>query len=131
MFTHIALDWGLSYIGLAYGDIGTGLALASSDKVDLDNYLEKINQLIQQNNIQEIIVGYPTNVKGQPTEVSNKIKVFSNRLQKHFPKLTVTLVDERFTTKLAKDKLSASTSREILNNQSAVEILNRYFEGLK
>jgi putative Holliday junction resolvase len=130
MFTHIALDWGEVYIGLAYGDKQTQLVLAAKDKVDPENYLQAISDLLQNNQISEIILGYPSNVRGKPTNTSNKINDFSKELQKHFPKLDITLVDERFTTKLAKDKLNSDIPRHILNNQSAAEILNRYFQSL-
>jgi putative transcription antitermination factor YqgF len=126
-FTHLGIDWGTRYLGIAYGDSETGLIMSYHHKVDPDNFYLVFEELLSSYEITDVVVGYPTNIVGGDTIVSTHITAFVSQLQDSYPTLNITLVNERYTTKDARAKLPHETPREILNNQSAAEILHTYF----
>jgi putative Holliday junction resolvase len=96
----LAIDYGLKRTGLAVTDplqiIANGLTTIESPKlIDfLKNYFGK-------EEVEMIIIGEPKNWDDTDTHATPLVKKIVERLKKEFPQMPVTLVDERFTSKMA------------------------------
>jgi putative holliday junction resolvase len=96
----LAIDYGLKRTGLAVTDplqiIANGLTTIESPKlIDfLKNYFGK-------EDVEMIIIGEPKNWDDTDTHATPLVKKIVERLKKEFPQMPVTLVDERFTSKMA------------------------------
>ncbi len=133
----IAVDVGQKRIGVAVTDplqlIANGLVTVSAG--DIFPFLEKY---LQQEQVDEFVVGLPKQMNNQPSESMKFVTPFVNRLKKLFPNIPVTFVDERFTSKLAQQTMLQSgiskTKRQdkaLIDQISATIILQSYLETKK
>jgi putative Holliday junction resolvase len=96
----LAIDYGLKRTGLAVTDplqiIANGLTTVESPKLIgfLKNYFTN-------ENVEMIIIGEPKNWDDTDTHATPLVKKIVERLKKEFPQIPITLVDERFTSKMA------------------------------
>lgn len=129
MFDHLAIDWGSKRLGLAVGDIGSGLVLPYN-KCFIDTQIELIlaQVLTDKPLIKTIVLGYPTNFNLDKTEVTKQVEKFATQVQQiiHQNKwaIQVKLFNERGTTKAYK---SETNNKENINHLAAVKILQQYF----
>ncbi|MCG8580269.1 MAG: Holliday junction resolvase RuvX [Bacteroidales bacterium] len=130
----LAIDYGRKKSGLAVTDplqiIANGLETVTSH--ELYDYLVKY---MKEEDVEKIVVGYPTQSNGQESESMKYIKPFVNRLKKNFPDLPIEWVDERFTSKLAFQtmidgglKKKARQDKALVDKVSATIILQTYME---
>ena len=95
-------------LGIDYGDVRVGLALSDSDKIiarpfktlinkNSKELLSDLKEIINQNEIDEIVVGVPYNMSGQDTKQTEKVREFITILKQKF-KLSINLIDERLTS---------------------------------
>jgi putative Holliday junction resolvase len=100
----IAIDYGLKRTGIAVTDplqiIATGLATVESK--ELMSFLKKY---FSQENVELILIGEPKNWDDSDTHATPLVEACIKDLQKNFPQLPVKKVDERFTSKMAKDAM--------------------------
>ncbi|GAB1858437.1 Holliday junction resolvase RuvX [Flavobacteriaceae bacterium MHTCC 0001] len=96
----LAIDYGKKRCGLAVTDelqiIASGLTTVESTKIlaFLENYLkDEVVELF--------LVGEPKQMDSSPSESEVLILKFLKQLEKHFPKIPIKRVDERFTSKMA------------------------------
>lgn len=97
----LAIDYGLKRTGLAVTDplqiISTGLA--SVETPQLFVFLKKY---LSAETVELFLVGEPKNMDDSDTHATPLVKTFVTRLRKEFPAVPVELIDERFTSKMAK-----------------------------
>ena len=100
----LAIDYGGKRTGLAVTDplqiIATGLETIHSK--DLIPYLQKYFASEQ---VELIIIGLPVNWDESDTHGTPLVKAAIKSLQKHFPAIPIKTVDERYTSKMAKDAM--------------------------
>lgn len=100
----IAIDYGKKRTGIAVTDplqiIATGLQTISS--VELISFLKKY---ISVEDVEEIIVGLPKNWDESDTHGTKPAEEAIRLIKKNFPAIKVTSVDERYTSKMAKDAM--------------------------
>lgn len=100
----ICIDYGSKRTGLAVTDpfqiIATGLTTVSSKELIpfLKNYFSK-------EPVELIIIGEPKNWDNTDTHATPLIEKCIKDLQKNFPQLPIKKVDERYTSKMAKDAM--------------------------
>jgi putative Holliday junction resolvase len=135
----IGIDLGTKTMGIAVTDslqiIASGLENFSYANNDLNLCLTKINNLLirYQNDVDKIILGYPTNVNGTKNERTLLIEQFHELLKAHI-EIPIVLQDERYSTIKAtgilkyEGKLKSSQIKKIKDKMSAVVILNEYME---
>ena len=96
----LAIDYGRKRIGLAISDptklIANGLATISNH--EFWDYL-KDNEIIKE--LECIVVGYPKKMNNEPSQIVEQINPFVKKLKKLFPEIEISLMDERFTSKIA------------------------------
>jgi len=132
----IALDVGDARIGIAISDALHLLATPHSTMERKDQYLQKLVQLIADERIGEVVVGYPINLDGSIGEQARKVENFVRKLEsalqaKELSKINCVLWDERLTTVQAQEVLGTSQLKNkersaTLDKISAALILESY-----
>jgi len=131
----IAIDYGKKRTGLAVTDIDQ--IIASPLTTIATNELEAfLRDYISNEKVDAIIVGYPTKMNNQPSDIVKQIDPFLNRLRKIFRDIDIHLVDERFTSTIAQRamieggmKKSDRRKKENIDKISASLILQSFMQG--
>ena len=126
MFDYLSIDWGLRRSGLAFGS--QALVMAYQKNLMTVDIWQTLDQEIAKRNTKIIVVGLPTNFFGKNTQISNLILEFVIELRVKYPNLQIETMEEKGSTKLSKKMLKID--KHDINHQSAVNILNWYFEKL-
>ena len=117
----IGIDYGERFVGLAIKKklLNTPYPLKILDSKEVDILVE-IEKVLHDNEIEEIVIGYPIGLNNHETRMTKVVdKFISNDLNK-ICELPVITVDERMTSKLIND------NTERTDDLAAVEILNSY-----
>ena len=100
----LSIDVGGKRTGLAVTDplqiIATGLTTIPSQ--DLVPFLK---DYVSKESVELIIVGWPTNWDDSPTHGTPIVEKAIKLLEKNFPAIPLKKVDERYTSKMAKDAM--------------------------
>jgi putative Holliday junction resolvase len=100
----LAIDYGGKRTGLAVTDplqiIATGLATIESK--ELIPFLKKY---LATETVELIIIGLPKNWDDTDTHGTPLVEAAIKKLQKEFPAIPLKTVDERYTSKMAKDAM--------------------------
>ena len=95
----IAIDYGKARCGVAATDdmkiIASGL-----DTVETRFLMDFLKKYVVENRVEEVVVGLPTDLKGNVSEVETDILGFIENFKKEFPQIEVHRFDERFTSKI-------------------------------
>jgi len=100
----LSIDYGLKRTGLAVTDpmqiIATGLTTVDSKQLTpfLRDYFMK-------EQVELIIIGEPKNWDDTDTHATALVENIIKELQKNFPTIPIQKVDERYTSKMAKDAM--------------------------
>ena len=124
----LAFDFGLKHIGVAIGQEITNTAetFFSLEAKNGEPDWSKLDPLVKEWRPKLLIVGNPLNMDGSDSEIKKKSDKFSNLINKRY-NIPVELMDERLTTREAKDRLkaeednSASSGRD--THQIAAQII--------
>ena len=137
----LGLDFGDKTIGVAMSDpfgwTAQGVEIIRRDNPQaMKPSLRRIAQLVEDNQVEVIVLGYPKNLDNSEGDRCEKTKVFATRLENRFPKVQVVLWDERFSTIAAERSmreggLSHDRRKEMIDMQAAVHILQGYLDSLK
>lgn len=100
----MCIDYGGKRTGIAVTDplqiIATGLTtIATKD------FIPFLKTYFQQEQVEKIIIGMPTNWDDSDTHATPLVKRAIEQLKKSFPSIPVETVDERYTSKMAKDAM--------------------------
>ena len=96
----LAIDYGSKRTGIAVTDteqiIASGLTTIATQQIFtfLADYLKK-------EPVEYLVVGDPKNLNNTPAESASAIHEFIKKLKNKHPEITVYMVDERFTSKMA------------------------------
>ena len=117
----LAIDYGTKRTGIAITDamqiIATGLGTIPTSS--LDHFIANI---VVKEEIDCFVVGEPKNLDGSDTNSSPYVNSFVRRLKKLYPGIFVHQIDERFTSKIAKQSILASgVNRKTRQNKSLVD----------
>ncbi len=134
----------MKILGLDYGDVRTGVAISDelgmiahgletiehngSDK----KLLERIKEIIKQNNIEKIVIGYPLNMNATKGPRAEKTDAFIKKL-KLATNMEVIKVDERLTTvashrTMTELNVGKDKKKKIVDTISAEYILQMYLD---
>tara|TARA_B110000003_G_scaffold255868_1_gene273007 strand:+ start:2747 stop:3157 length:411 start_codon:yes stop_codon:yes gene_type:complete len=130
----LGIDYGTKRTGIAITDviqiIASGLTTVSTHKLD-----DFIANLVISDDIECFVVGDPKNLDGSNTDSTGHVNGFVNRLQKTYPSIPVHQIDERFTSKIAKQSILASgvkrkgrQNKALVDEVSATIILQNYLD---
>lgn len=132
----IAIDYGLKRTGLAVSDplkiIATGLTTVESKLLIpfLKNYFSK-------EVVELIVIGEPKNWDDSDTHATPLVEKCIKDLKKNFPTIPIVKVDERYTSKMAKDsmiemglKKKQRRDKKLVDEIAATIILQEYMRNL-
>lgn len=96
----LGLDIGRLRTGIAETDPGATMAFPV-ETVATDQLLKWLTHKLASEPIAVVVVGYPTDLRGRPTDATPLVEQWEFALHKHFPQLTVVRIDERLTSAMA------------------------------
>lgn len=131
----LGVDWGEERIGLAVSD-ETG-TIASPYKV-IENDGKAAAAIVNAASVtgaEEIVIGYPLTLTGQEGPAAERVQEFARDVQRRVS-VPVKLIDERFTTKAAEEKLRAAGAspqkiKKTADAAAAALILQTYLDVSK
>lgn len=122
---YLAIDWGLSRIGLAAGDSETKIAIPFKVAADIKEVLA----VIKKEKIDEVVIGQPIKMSGEKNNLTAGFDLFFNALKIN-TSLPIILVDERLSSKAA-DALSGTKKTKAKQDAvAAMLVLQSYFDRL-
>jgi len=100
----ISIDYGAKRTGLAVTDplqiIATGLTTVESKQL-----IPFLKDYFAKEEVELIIIGEPKNWDDTDTHATPLVEKVIKQLEKNFPKIPIKRVDERYTSKMAKDAM--------------------------
>jgi len=131
----MGIDYGKARVGVAVSDEMRILASAHSviEYKQETQLLEKLGELIDKENIEEVVVGLPLNMNGSLGDSAAKAKNFAESLAKSCGR-KVHLLDERLSTVEAAKQIHASgkkTTKQNLDLAAATIILQAFIDRQK
>lgn len=127
----MALDYGDVRVGVALADAQIKIALPHTTLDNDDQLLLNIVKLALDNNVELVVVGYPRNQSGEPTEQTHKVEAFVDRLREVYDG-EIKFKDESLTSVLAEERLKSYKkpySKGDIDAYAATIILEDYLEG--
>lgn len=130
----LAIDYGKARCGIAATDdfqiIASGLPT-----VETKNIFIFLTKYFSENIVESIVVGLPTDLKGNLNEIEVNILKFLEKFKIDFPQIMVHRFDERFTSKMASFFISQSgkskkkrEEKGLIDKVSATIILQNFLE---
>lgn len=130
----LAIDYGKVRCGIAVTD-DLQLIASGLDTVKTDEIFKFLTAYFLQNKVEEVVIGLPTDLKGNMSEVESSIQSFIEKFKIEFPAVEVYRFDERFTSKMASYFISQSgknrkqrQDKGLIDKVSATLILQNYLE---
>jgi putative Holliday junction resolvase len=131
----ISIDYGLKRTGIAVTDplqiIATGLTTIHSKEL-----ISFLKDYFSKEQVEMILVGWPTNWDDSATHATALVEKCIKDLNKHFPHIPLKKVDERYTSKMAKDamlemgmKKKDRRNKAIVDEIAATILLQEYLRG--
>jgi putative Holliday junction resolvase len=100
----LSIDYGLKRTGLAVTDplqiIATGLTTVESKQL-----ISFLKDYFVKEEVELIIIGEPKNWDDTDTHATPLVEKIIKQLEKNFPRIPIKKVDERYTSKMAKDAM--------------------------
>lgn len=131
----LAIDFGLKRIGLAVTD-PLQITTNPLDTVDNSDIIPYLTNYLQREDVETIVIGYPTKDDGSDTNSTPHIRAFVKTLEKEFPKIPLYLQDEAYSSSQAMQAMVAGgmkkkerRKKENLDKISAAIILRAFLES--
>ena len=133
----MSLDVGSRTIGIACSDalLMTAQGIETIRRTSLEKDFNRLQELITEYEVHELVVGMPKNMNGTNGERAEKTEEFVEKM-KEVIDLPVTYWDERLSTVMAERQLiAADVSRKkrksVIDKMAAVVILQGYLDRLQ
>ncbi|MDY2778512.1 MAG: Holliday junction resolvase RuvX [Alloprevotella sp.] len=131
----LAIDYGRRRTGLAVTDpaqiIPGGLTTVATGEL-----LKFLDEYMKRETVERVVVGWPTQTSGQPSENQQRVAEFVRAFERRHPDVPVVKQDERFTSVIAhRTMIDAGLSRKrrqdkaLVDEISATLILQQYMDG--
>ena len=128
----LGIDFGLKRTGVSISDEFNKIAFPLKT-VQSDNLISILQDIIKTESIEKIIIGKPYDLKGNLSVLEENIISLIKLLKTKFPNILVFRIDERFTSKIAKQTIAISgaskikrRNKENIDKISATLILQSY-----
>ena len=133
----MSLDVGSRTIGIACSDalLMTAQGIETIRRTSLEKDFNRLQELIAEYEVHELVVGMPKNMNGTKGERAEKTEEFVEKM-KEVIDLPVTYWDERLSTVMAERQLiAADVSRKkrksVIDKMAAVVIVQGYLDRLQ
>jgi putative holliday junction resolvase len=132
----LSIDYGLKRTGIAVTDplqiIATGLTTVESRQL-----IPFLKDYFSREAVELIIIGEPKNWDDTDTHATPLVEKCIKDLQKNFPAMPIKRVDERYTSKMAKDamlemgmKKKDRRNKALVDEIAATIMLQEYLRGI-
>lgn len=103
----LAIDFGTKIIGTAINDINLNLCLPYCEIVNNELKFKKIIEIIEEENIKEVVIGFPKTQNSYVSERHQLIIDFKNELSELLKNTNIEICffDESYSTKSSKESL--------------------------
>ena len=130
----LAIDFGLKRTGLALSDELQMFAFGLKT-IDSKTLMDELKGLVVKEKIVEIVIGEPKRLNASDSHITQNVRLLKEAVQKNFPGLVVSLLDERFTSKMASAVIAQSGLKKkdreqkgLIDTVSATIILQDYLQ---
>ncbi len=96
----LGIDFGLKRTGLAISDDSYTFAFPL-ETVASAKLMTRLGEILTSDPFEKIALGYPTRMDGSDTHITENVRLLKVAIESEFPGVSVTLVDERLTSKMA------------------------------
>ena len=121
MSKYVGIDYGQKKIGLSVTDDNKVFAFPLKTVKNID-FFDFIFDFIKKNNVEKFVIGKPTRMSGESSEIEAEIIEFIKKLERKFPNIPIVRFDERFTSKIAtKSILLAGAKKKLRSNKEIVD----------
>ena len=131
----LGIDYGKKRIGIAISDSLQIIASALTTVKTPDIFIF-LDDLLKKQEIDCIVVGEPKNLDGTPTDSTAITEEFAAKLSKKYSQIPIKRIDERFTSKIAKQsildagiKKMKRRDKALVDKVSAAIILQSYLDA--
>ena len=132
----LCIDYGLKRTGIAVTDplqiISTGLTT-----VDSKELISFLKNYFQREEVELIIIGEPKNLDDSETHATPLVNAIIAKLKKEFPHFPLKTVDERYTSKMAKQamiemgmKKKDRRNKKTVDEIAATIMLQEYMQSI-
>ena len=132
-------------LGVDYGDVRVGLALSDTTKLiaspfktiqnkNSGSLISKLKEIISENDVESIVVGFPIGMKGQDTNQTVKVIDFTQSLSTLC--LPIFMEDERLSSIAAKkslfiENIKTGHNKEIIDQRAAAIVLQQFLDRIR
>ncbi len=115
----LAIDYGKKRTGLAVTDM---LRITANPLLTIEtrNLMAWLENYFRTEQVDEVVIGHPTQMNGQESESMNYIRPFMERFRVAFPAIPLVSFDERFTSVLAHQAMLAGGMKKKDRQDKAV-----------
>ncbi|MCP5103766.1 MAG: Holliday junction resolvase RuvX [bacterium] len=131
----LAIDFGMKRMGFAVGNtvIRTATPIEPIARKNEEMDTRYIKNLIDEYDISRIVIGYPLNMDGTKSRITEKVEHFAEQLKKEIA-VEIEFADERLTSFEAEEMLKEHQQdykkrKKVLDSISALVILRSYMES--
>jgi putative holliday junction resolvase len=133
----LSIDYGLKRTGIAVTDpfqiIASGLTTVESKQL-----IPFLKDYFSREPVELIIIGEPKNWDDSDTHATPLVEKCIKNLQKNFPQMPIKKVDERYTSKMAKDsmlemglKKKQRRNKALVDEIAATILLQEYMRSIE
>jgi len=133
----ICLDYGRKRIGVAVTD-PLQIIASGKETVPAHDIRQYLQDYLAGEEVEGMVVGYPKNLKNEPSEAVQYIDPFLKWFRNTYPDIPLFLFDERFTSKMAKEAMitagvpkMARRDKSLVDKMSAALILQSFLDSEK
>ena len=130
----VAIDYGKVRCGIAATD-DMQLIASALTTVEAKNIFSFLEKYFSENKVETLVIGLPTDLKGNLSEIETNILKFIEKVKELFPEVEIHRFDERFTSKMASFFISQSgknkkqrQEKALIDKVSATIILQNFLE---
>ena len=133
----MGIDYGMRRIGIALSDvthlIAKGYETINWNGRDIDWALNRIGEIIKEQEVTDIVLGRPLRTDGTGSETQAKVEEFASVLTELYG-LPIHYIDERFTTVIASQYLHAAGKKaekhkKVIDQVAAEVFLQDYLDA--
>ena len=131
----LGIDYGKKRVGIAISD-SLQIIASSLTTIETKQFFLFLIELLQKENIDRFVVGDPKNLDGTATDSTEMIEKFVEKLSIKYPNIPIKRIDERFTSKIAKQsildagiKKMKRRDKALVDRVSAAIILQSYLDS--
>ena len=130
----LAIDYGKKRVGIAVTDPMQMIAQPLVT-IDTPKIFEFLKDYFSKEKVDTIVLGEPKRLNGLDTDATPLVEAFKTKLLELFPNMSIVMIDERLTSRMAKQTLIdagykkiARQNKKLVDTVAAALILQLYME---